>query len=192
MQVLDNIFPIRLVDEIERAMLHVDTPWQYASQTYGRDKQLRKGEVEEPQLVHAAFFEGDGTYLWPLLSVPLYFIEKEIGRKIVNIQRCKVNTLMHTPLSKETDNHPIHADRHEQGWHSIIYYVTEGDSPTVFTDSVYPNLENPESAYNIVERVQPKKGRVVIFPSDIYHSSSPTQLSKRIAANYVVKFEEEK
>jgi hypothetical protein len=57
---------------------------------------------------------------------------------------------------------------------------------------VYPNLENPESAYNIVERVQPKKGRVVIFPSDIYHSSSPTQLSKRIAANYVVKFEEEK
>ena len=47
MQILDNIFPTRLVDEIERAIAHVDTPWQYSDHTYGRGKQLRKGEVEE-------------------------------------------------------------------------------------------------------------------------------------------------
>ena len=98
MQILDNIFPTRLVDEIERAIAHVDTPWQYSDHTYGRGKQLRKGEVEEPQLVHAAFYEGDGTYLWPLLNVPLYFIEKELSRKIISIQRCKVNTLMYIIL----------------------------------------------------------------------------------------------
>lgn len=189
MQILDNIFPTRLVDEIENAMLHVDTPWQYSDHTYGRGKQLRKGEVEEPQLVHAAFYEGDGTYLWPLLNIPLYFIEKELSRKIISIQRCKVNTLMYTPLYEDGLNHPVHADRHEPGWHSIIYYVTDGDNPTVFTDIKYPNLEHEESSYNIVNKVEPRKGRVVIFPSELYHASTPTQLKKRVAANYVVKFE---
>jgi ectoine hydroxylase-related dioxygenase (phytanoyl-CoA dioxygenase family) len=87
-------------------------------------------------------------------------------------------------------NHPVHADRHEPGWHSIIYYVTDGDNPTVFTDIKYPNLEHDESSYNIVNKVEPRKGRVVIFPSELYHASTPTQLKKRVAANYVVKFEE--
>lgn len=187
--VLDNILPPRLENELYTSMVHQDTPWQYSGATYGDEKTtLRENEVEESQYVHVAFYEGDATYLWPLFHTPLYFLEKELGATITNIQRCKINCLSATPKFDANKNHPVHPDRKDNGWLSAIYYVSDGDGDTIFTDIEYPSTKD----YNIVKRVTPKKGRFVVFPSKLYHASSPTSFDRRIAANYVFEFNGER
>ena len=187
--VLDNILPSRLEDEIQHAFEHVDTPWRYSEGTYasnGNDTFLRSNEVEEAQYVHMPFYEGEASPLWSLMHTPLYFVEKELNLRITNIQRCKVNVLTQTPAYDPTKNHPVHPDRKDTGWHSAIYYVTDGDGDTIFTDKVYPCIDD----YSIIKRVSPKKGRFVIFPSNIYHASSPTTSKRRIVANYVFQLKD--
>ena len=182
--VKDNIIPPRLVEELYTACTHQDTPWQYSSGTYGQDTPtLQINEVEEPQYVHTSWFEGDATYLWPLMNIPLYFIEKELGVHIVNIQRCKMNVLTKTPNYDPNKNHPVHSDRTDPNWFSAIYYATDGDGDTIFTDKFYPAADWAD--YKIIQRVSPKKGRLAIFNSQQYHASSPTSYDRRIAINYV-------
>jgi hypothetical protein len=192
--VLDNILPSRLKDEVQHSFEHVDTPWRYSAGTYasdGEDINLRINELEEPQYVHMAFYEGEATYLWPLMNSLLYFVEKELNARITTIQRCKVNVLTLSPYYDPIKNHPVHPDRKDAGWYSAIYYITDGDGDTVFTDVTYPNLEGTSLNYEIVKRVSPKKGRFVIFPSNVYHASSPTTCKRRIVANYVFRLKED-
>ena len=66
--------------------------------------------------------------------------------------------------------------------------MSDGDGDTIFTDIEYPSTKD----YNIVKRVSPKKGRFVVFPSKLYHASSPTSVNRRIAANYVIQFNGER
>lgn len=184
--VIDDILPTRLVQELAVGAEHKDCPWQYSGATYGTEEvTFRKNEMEESQYVHVAFYEGDATYLWPLYHTPLYFLEKELGFIITNIQRCKINCLSVTPAYSDTMNHPVHPDRKDDNWYSAIYYVNGGDGDTVFTNKKYPYLEDKTNSYDIVKRVAPKQGRFVIFPSQLYHASSPTTVERRIVANYV-------
>ena len=58
--------------------------------------------------------------------------------------------------------------------HTMVYYINDSDSPTRFYkyDKVF-------------EEVQPKKGRAVIFPGHIKHSSaSPIRTSRRMILNF--------
>ena len=58
--------------------------------------------------------------------------------------------------------------------HTMVYYVHDTDAPT----RLYRNGK-------VFKEVQPKKGRVLIFPGNIEHSSSsPTKTSRRMVLNF--------
>ena len=66
--------------------------------------------------------------------------------------------------------------RHSMSFFSAVYYLTDG-SPTVFEDPVLhrtqAQLEVLRYDYKPYEYVQPEPGKLVIFPSWMYHSSIP-------------------
>jgi len=62
--------------------------------------------------------------------------------------------------------------------YTMLYYVNDSDGPTIIYD---------ESA-NMVDKVEPVKGRALIFSGDTIHaSSSPKEHNCRIAINYNFK-----
>jgi hypothetical protein len=186
--VKDDILPNRLRKELYNVCTHPETSWLFSSGTHGYEGMiLRDNEVEEHQYTHVAYYNNTASELWPLLLATLYFLEKELNVEITEIKRCKVNALSHTKNYDKDKNHPVHPDVTESGWHSAIYYVTGSNGNTVFTDKTYPDLKNINSTYKIVKEVEPVQGRFVIFPSNIYHASSPTTDERRIAINYVFK-----
>ena len=65
--------------------------------------------------------------------------------------------------------------------YTMLYYVNDSDGPTIIYD---------ESA-NMVDKIEPVKGRVLIFSGDTIHaSSSPTEHNCRITINYNFKLDE--
>ena len=60
----------------------------------------------------------------------------------------------------------------------MIYYVHDTDGDTVFYD---------DECKKITKKVKPKKGRVVIFDSLIFHSyMRPVKSDKRVVINFIV------
>ena len=63
---------------------------------------------------------------------------------------------------------------HQYKHYTMLYYVNDSDGPTRFF-----------SNEKIIKEVEPKKGRVVIFPGHIKHSSaSPIRTSRRMILNF--------
>lgn len=66
-----------------------------------------------------------------------------------------------------------HVDMNIPHW-VVLYYVNDADGETVFFDK----------NNNIVERVQPKKGRIVFFNGDILHSGGIPKEFPRCVVNF--------
>jgi len=78
------------------------------------------------------------------------------------------------PYDTELDHYAPHVDY--PGEHTVvIYYVNDADGDTVFFD---------QSGKNIIKRVSPKKGRVVIFDGRILHGGGIPRLGPRCIVNY--------
>lgn len=176
--VLDDLFPQRLVDSIEDDLLNPGTPYFYNERTTTRP--LSQEEIDNPQWTHVAYTNDPDyspkTPLWDNLSIPLYFVEKAINKSVERIERVKVNFM--TKSADTSSHHPWHRDVPAPGFTSMIYYVNDAQGDTLFKDAT-------------VNSVQPKKGRVVIFPSDMMHCGSPTTSAKRLVVNYILRFGEQ-
>ena len=77
-------------------------------------------------------------------------------------------------VKNQTDKpHIPHVDLKNNKHYTLLYYVIDSDGPTKFYNGD-----------NVFKQVDPKKGRAVIFPGDIYHASaSPRQHPNRITLN---------
>jgi hypothetical protein len=72
-----------------------------------------------------------------------------------------------------------HTDMAPDYYYSMIYYINDADGDTVF----FSQGDSPE---NEIARVSPKKGRLVVFPSNISHAGEcPTHTLRRMVVNYV-------
>jgi len=93
----------------------------------------------------------------------------------IRILRCKFNFL---PKGTSSSYHYPHIDDSEEDVRTAIYYVNDSDGDTYFFDN----------KLNITNTISPKKGRMVLFDSNKFHSSSsPIDSQHRIVMNIVFK-----
>mgnify|MGYP000314676583 CR=1 FL=1 len=93
----------------------------------------------------------------------------------IRILRCKFNFL---PKNSDNTYHYPHVDDSEQNVYTAIYYVNDSDGDTYFFDE----------DLNVTNTITPKKGRMVLFDSNKFHSSSsPINSEYRIVMNTVFK-----
>lgn len=106
-------------------------------------------------------------------------------KKDIEIQRAKFNFLSQ---SNSTMYHWPHVDNNpneDNDIKTLIYYVTDSDGDTfLFKETAPAN----NTVVTIDTQVTPKKGKVLMFDSHVFHaSSSPNKFSKRIVLNIVFK-----
>lgn len=112
---------------------------------------------------------------------------KKIGKECKDIYNAR--SFMHFPLAaelrKEYDN--VHIDI---GYEHLVclYYVNDSDGDTFLFDRTKKDGPiSKDTKLNVFKRVSPKKGRVVLFNGNRFHSSSGPTKDVRVIINFNVK-----
>ena len=176
--IIENFLTKEQEEKIEQLTIDYNFPWFYtpgtivdvklgieANTVY--DKGINPFQfVHSTDLNQCSFIDT----ITPVLDQLLIEFESNI-----RIIRCKFNFL---PKDNDPSFHYPHIDDPDENVMSAIYYVNDSDGDTFFFND---KLE-------ITKTITPQKGRLVIFPSNMFHSSSsPINNEYRIVMNIVFK-----
>jgi len=114
----------------------------------------------------ASTVEPEYNYLIPMLLEA--FDKFELNTNLDNIFRCRARLTIQKEKEIIESAHIDYTIPHLV----LLYYINNTDGDTVFFDND-----------KIVERIQPKRGRCLLFDGSIVHSSSSSTLSPRIVLN---------
>lgn len=191
-QVFENLIPICWQQGIQELMK--DVPWirqhgtsykiEDTSFIQGMDKFEDENTIDSPQFVHYLIDHRQTSPLFSYIRPILYMIEDKLGRKIVKISRIKINH-QYQIQGFGNDNYNIaHTDDSNTALMSAVYYVNDSDGDTFIFNEKYSS-DKSINKLTILQRVTPKAGKVVVFPSTQMHSSSNPILS---SSRYVINF----
>jgi hypothetical protein len=164
--------------------------WQYNASTNDQSAPQimnKTGKAyEADQFVHALFQEGARRSPFFDIVFPMfYFMEEKTGVTLAAVERIKANLLVQKPsLDPDAYNTP-HIDIPDPGFKSLLYYVKDGDGDTfIFNETI-----EQKKPLTLRKRVTPKKGKALLFNSNIWHASShPRENATRVVLNSVFSF----
>jgi hypothetical protein len=193
-KVIDNYLPKEYVDDIEKLFLKPEEHssseinWYYNDYTASKDvdylKKIKDNKhfFDSYQFTHIFYNMGEknSSYFDKIIKI---LENTKINWK--SIERIKANFTTNLTNRKPGDIVVPHQDIKPNSDYyknkkaiSMIYYVHDTDGDTVFYD---------DECKKITKKVKPKKGRVVIFDSLIFHSyMRPVKSDKRVVINFIV------
>jgi len=194
MQVFDNFLNLNLANQIENDLTNQYFPFYLTPKVNKNNENLKfstvnkeeihslknKNEINGFQLVHVAYVDikehkHKSPYFTQLVKIidTLQFKTK-IAIKPIKL-KCNLKPQCLEATSDSFDY--VHQDEDEKHY-SAIYYPHDTDGDTFFFDS----------NYRIIDRIPPKKNRLVFFKSNILHAAGfPTKNQVRIIINIVMK-----
>jgi hypothetical protein len=164
--------------------------WQYNASTNNQaapeimNRDARSYEAD--QFVHAFYQEGERRSAFFDVVVPMfYFMEDKTGVALGDIERMKANLLVQKPIEDGTYNTP-HIDVGDRGYKSLLYYVKDSDGDTYLFNETFADRRG--GALTLRRRVSPRKGKAILFNSNIWHASShPRANATRVVLNFVFR-----
>lgn len=161
-KVYDNIISPKLIDTLENLLLGHSIPWVYIQNITNPSS-----NTYLPGFAYS--FINKNTYA-PFcfnISQILYNFTHKLNINLLDIIQARA--FLQIPSLKSSPNE-IHTDLEFPHW-VCLYYVCDSDGDTILFD------DNE----NEIQRVSPKKGRIVFFDGSIKHcSSSPTKTHRAI------------
>ena len=186
MQIFDDFLPYDIHTEVSNTLMKDSFPWYYHYSTINDIAYIPPSNViDTHQLYHNVYnkiYNTCSDYL-PTFRKALFFLEEKTNLEVCEIWRIKANFTTPYPNWQSNNYHPPHHDMPNDNSMSLLYYPDDSDGPTYFFDKSfsqgYDNLK-------IINTVEPKANRAVLFPSGQYHASScPINYPKRIVVNYI-------
>jgi hypothetical protein len=166
-----------VIDRFMSNVLVDDFSWFKAVDVKTMNEEVKKTNfVQTTQFYHTLIDEGkinSDIDFKPLIKDIL----KSLNIDKTKILRAKLNLLLNNnKIDTNTFNVP-HIDTDEDCY-SIICYLNDSDGDTFIFDE----------KFNVVERISPKKSKVIFFNSNIWHASqNPINNNERMVLNLVVK-----
>lgn len=188
----NNFLPKSYEDHLEDYFTN-NAKWSYVTKSSGDwdGKESWINSSDSPMMCLVSFFKNEtpgGSHLHDEDSLIelrplLWFLEKETGLEVNNIDRIKSNLYIKNETWKDK-HHTPHTDSGKPENLTLLYYVNDSDGPTYFYDTMIWN-DNPEKG-NVIAKIEPKKGTAVLFESTRYHAGTlPTESDSRIVVNLV-------
>jgi hypothetical protein len=195
--VIDNFLPDVYVDSIYKLMGGHEILWSFSKYSTSSDPEIEKlFYTEEETAEHLQFrhiFIENNSIKSPFLRniAPLIACYENHMGKVTGTQRIKANLLV-------PQNGPslqrAHVDDLEVGSYdstgyianrkTLLYYVNSSDGETVIYNEKYEG--KPIGKLTVKQRIEPVKGRAVIFDSNQLHSAClPIEKRYRLVINCV-------
>lgn len=182
---IENIIPKTLQDEIEDFHTAPYFSWHYAKDTVSSASykfNLTENTFETSFFYHLHYTDGEvNSNKFADVKNILYFLEDKNKVKLHKIGRIQSNLSRNVTGYTENNHSAIHTDWEEEllpplKWCSMLYYVNESDGDTKFFDK----------NYNQIKSIKPKKGKAVLFNSNLLHAgSNPIKNDVRIVINFI-------
>ena len=181
--VFDDWLQPELKEIIRDTFLSGNFPWYFPSTRWStvppeiRNKYIDDDRViDSSQMVHPVIIQGYEQHTGGHEALLMYFIRsffEQISQDVdldIIIYRMKANLMHRQICDKPLFYNPPHIDHLGEipdGYFAAVclYYIDDSDGDTFFFDE----------DWDIIQRVSPKAGRMVLFQNDIYHASSPPQ-----------------
>jgi hypothetical protein len=187
-RIYDDIVDVDFQQKISKIIEDSSFPWYFLE-----DITYKSSNDVKIYLENENAYSGFSHYFYAenkILNSDFHFVKslllyiKDFDISSYNFFNCRA--FMQLPLihkDKEYNHNHKHTDMSEKHKSiSVIYYVNDSDGDTIF----FGKNVNDE----ISLRVKPKKGRIVLFDSCIYHASTdPFNNNKRIIINFILKKE---
>jgi hypothetical protein len=184
---IEKFVPQSFADVLEGIICrNAEFQWTYNSSTNNQNEPqiMRKNEdsYESDQFVHAIFQESAKRSPFFDVVFPLfYFMEDKTGVLLNGVERMKANMLLKKAIEPDSYNTP-HIDIPDKNFKSLLYYVSDSDGDTFIFNETFHNKKN----LTVRNRVSPRKGKAVLFDSNIWHASSnPREHANRVVLNFI-------
>lgn len=192
-RVIDNVVPVSIQNEIEKHVLDPRFPWFYIrSSDLGAlatgSYQSKKREefdtdciIDPAQFYHNILVDQKPGHFFQLFT-PILDAIKFDGMRVL---RMKMNLNFPYVGSTQLSHGIPHVDLPEEvDYTTGVYYVTDSDGDTVLFDQV----KGHTGKLSVNKRIQPKKGRLVLFPGNTLHAACPPQGNQpRVLVNINIK-----
>jgi len=164
--VRDNYLNTKQADDLEQLMFGAFFPWYFLDNTTTKQGQKKWFEIECPMHAHNLFCFGQANN-------PGYKqILTEFRFNPDFLVRMKANMTM--PRRFEFRHTPYHVDQVKPHY-VVVYYVNDTDGATI--------LRSSEGT----KKVQPKKGRIVLFNGALMHAHFMPKRKPRCIINFVFR-----
>jgi hypothetical protein len=163
--------------------------WQYNASTndLSNPQIMNRSDksYDGDQFVHALYQEGQRRSAFFDIVFPMfYFMEDETGVSLAAVERMKANLLYQKNIDPDAYNTP-HIDIPDKGFKSLLYYVKDSDGDTFLFNETY-QTKDPKKPLTVRKRIAPRKGKAVLFNSNIWHASSnPRENATRVVLNFI-------
>jgi hypothetical protein len=135
------------------------------------------------QFVHTFVDQGNLYSDRLSLVMPIGFaLMAKAGVNTENVERMKANVTFPVGATPGSFK-PPHVDTMRQNTITAIYYVNDADGDTIFF-SDYETEKMSGFTFTEKHRVKPKKGSLVYFNADVFHSSEFPTHGQRCVLNF--------
>jgi len=196
--VIDDVVGLATQDEIYNSIFSKETQWTF-SRTVFYDSHPEVMEQQKNALMAFTkplvdFETGKRDILFPICYKPLESAAEKLNRKINGLYNVRVQLQLPILTEKNKVYGVPHIDGHRPFEYKVaVYYVNDVDGDTVLFKQTNKN-STPEEIKNgkldIDMTIPPKKGRLIIFDGDIYHSVGKPKTDMRCILNYNFNFNE--
>ena len=151
------------------------------------------GNSECDVRTHSQFMQPlfrDGNVINPQVHfslVPMIYKIMTHNIEPSNYYLSRSRAILHVPNTDKPKHFNPHVDEETEGCISAIYYVCDSDGDTILFKESHDDVEVKDiDGHNFteVDRVSPKKGRLVLFSAAEYHCGSPPSKSDRMLVNF--------
>ncbi len=186
MIVCDDLLPVLFQDDVKHTLLGDNFPWYYLNDLTGgnrTEKQVRP--AYRHQFVVNSMVNSDYVnFLYPIIDA----VSNYTGEEYSDILNARA--FLQLPLSSNflgtNDIDTFHVDL-ESKHKVILYYVLDSDGETVLTDTEFkegmPVMLDADSEFNIVEKIEPKQGRILCFDGKYFHTAIQPKQNVRCVIN---------
>lgn len=192
-QIIEDLIPKKLQDEIENWISSAEVDWRYLP-TPSPNIFLNDLNIFHTwQLSHAFYLKGilnDSPKFRSFIIPMLFNIKLKTGvdysKKLLKI---KANTLLKNIECTYNNYNIPHVDTPKLNNKSLLYYINDSDGDTFIFNETAAEIDSEKcttSKLTLNRRITPKKGTAIIFNSNRYHaSSSPKNTDRRFVINFV-------
>jgi hypothetical protein len=189
-KVIDNVIGKRYQEEIKTTLLSPSFDWHYSpvltSADYGVGGGFSHSLCESITNSSSRWYD----YFLPLV----YEISNKSGVDYDYLMRARA--FFQSPSSSKNEHDIFHVDDPNVPHVVFLYYVKDSDGDTVILKNKFQINKDAETSLDssledksnieILERVTPKQGRVVVFDGAHYHAAGIPKKCERIVLNFDV------
>jgi hypothetical protein len=187
-EILDDVVPVDIQDRIEQTLLSADTGW-ILSRSIAYKNNAEVSEETKKSIMgftHLIFQETVLDNNINLYNEPLIALCGQLNYNIEALFNMRAQLQLPVPSKEKYGS--VHVDSHmDRPYKVCLYYVNDSDGDTIiFNERSTTTPTSDVMNGNLTERlrVNPKKGRMIIFDGDIYHCGSKPSNDIRCVINY--------